>query len=179
MQYLCRKRSKKATRNLQDLSAYLMSNTDFERLIIGGDWNITLQWIDKSGGTSWKSTTARDKLLTMINEFALVDIFRERNQYKKKSYRYESNALKLSSWIDSFLIARHLAKWFERVESKASNAPDHRALRLTISIAQVSRGPGLWKFNNPPCGRWKVSRFNTRKLYCHQWKEHGSKGQTS
>ena len=28
---------------LHDLSAYLMSNTDTERLIVGGDWNITLQ----------------------------------------------------------------------------------------------------------------------------------------
>ena len=32
---------------LQDLSAFLMSNTDTERLIVGGDWNITLQSIDK------------------------------------------------------------------------------------------------------------------------------------
>ena len=132
---------------LHDFSAYLMSNTDTERLIVGGDWNITLQSIDKKGGTSWKSTTAREKLLTMMNEFALVDIFRERNQHKK-SYTYESKALKLSSRIDFFLVARHLTKWVERVETKVSNAPDHRAVRLTLLIAQVSRGPGMWKFNN-------------------------------
>ena len=54
---------KKQQEFLHDLSAYLMSNTDTERLIVGGDWNITLQSIDKKGGTSWKSTTARDKLL--------------------------------------------------------------------------------------------------------------------
>ena len=52
--------------------------------------------------------------------------------------------------MDLFLISRHLAKWVERVETKASNAPDHRAVRLTKSIAQVSRGPGLWRFNNSP-----------------------------
>ena len=82
-----------------------------------------------------------------MNEFALVDIFRERNQHKK-SYNYESKALKLSSRIDFFLVARHLTKWVERVETKVSNAPDHRAVRLTLLIAQVSRGPGIWKFNN-------------------------------
>ena len=54
---------------LHDLSAYLMSNTDTERLIVGGDWNITLQSIYKKGGTSWKSTNAREKLLAMMNEF--------------------------------------------------------------------------------------------------------------
>ena len=34
------------------------------------------------------------------------------------------------------------------METKVSNAPDHRAVRLTLLIAQVSRGPGIWKFNN-------------------------------
>ena len=54
----------------------------------------------------------------------------------------------MSSRIDFFLVARHLTKWVERVETKVSNAPDHRAVRLTFLIAQVSRGPGIWKFNN-------------------------------
>ena len=62
---------------MHDLSVYLMSNTYTERLIVGGDWNITLQSIDEKGGTPWKSTTARDKLLAMMNEFAPVDIFSE------------------------------------------------------------------------------------------------------
>ena len=37
---------------LQHLSAHLMSNTDNERLIVGGNWKVTLQSIDKRGGTS-------------------------------------------------------------------------------------------------------------------------------
>ena len=76
---------------------------------------------------------ARDKLLTMMNEFALTDIFRERN-LQKISSTYESKALKLTSRIDLFLIAQHLTKWVERVElQKVSNPPDHpRAVRLTI-----------------------------------------------
>jgi len=36
----------------------------------------------------------------------------------------------------------------ERVETKAPNAPDHRAVRRTILIARASRGSGLWQFNN-------------------------------
>ena len=31
---------------LHDLSTYLMSNTDVDSVIVGGDWNITLQAID-------------------------------------------------------------------------------------------------------------------------------------
>lgn len=112
---------------LQDLSAYLMSNTDTERLIVGGDWNITLQPIDKRGGTPRKSTITRDKLLTMMKEFALVDIFRERKQHKTNS-TYESKALKMSSRIDFFSIARHLTTRVAQVETKVSNAPDGRAI---------------------------------------------------
>ena len=110
-----------------------MSNTNTERLTVGSDWNITLQSIDKKGGTLWKPTgTARDKLLTMMNESALTDIFRERN-LQKISSTYESKVLKLTSRIDLSLIAQHLTKWVERVElQKVSNSPDHRAVRLTI-----------------------------------------------
>ena len=86
---------------LQDLSAYLMSNTDTERLIVGGDWNITLQPFDKRGGTPRKPTIARDKRLTMMKEFTLVDIFRERKQHKSNS-TYESKALKLISGYTFF-----------------------------------------------------------------------------
>ena len=54
----------------------------------------------------------------------------------------------MCSRIDLFLIAGHLSKWIERVETKSSNALDHRAVRLNSLIAQLSQGPGLWKVNN-------------------------------
>ena len=81
---------------LHNLNTYLMSNTDIENVIVSGDLNITLRAIDKTGGTFWKPTIARNKRITLMNEFALVDIFREQNPLKK-SYRYESKALKLCS----------------------------------------------------------------------------------
>ena len=101
---------------LHDLNTYLMSNTDIESVIVGGDWNITLQAIDKTGGTFWKPTIARDKLIMLMNEFALVNIFRERNPHKK-SYTYESKALKLCSRNNFFLIAQHLTQWVEQIDT--------------------------------------------------------------
>ena len=35
---------------IHNLSTYLMANTDIENLLIGGDWNVSLQAIDKKGG---------------------------------------------------------------------------------------------------------------------------------
>ena len=42
---------------LHILNEYLMSNTDTSNLIIGGDWNVTLQSLDKRGGVPWKAST--------------------------------------------------------------------------------------------------------------------------
>jgi len=71
-----------------------MSNADIKNLIIGGDWNVSLHAIDKKGGNPRKPTVSRDLLMTMMREFDLVDVFREKYP-KNKSYTYESKALKL------------------------------------------------------------------------------------
>ena len=132
---------------LHNLSTFLMSNTDIENLLIGGDWNVSLQAIDKKGGSPWKPTASRDQLVTMMKEFDLVDAFRTKYP-NKKSYTYESKALKLYSRIDFFLLPQHQIHWVEQIESLVSNAPDHRAVKLKFKCPNNRRGPGLWKFNN-------------------------------
>ena len=122
-----------------------MSNTDIENLLIGGDWNISLQAIDKKGGCPWKLTASREQLLTMMKEFDLVDVFRAKNP-NKKSYTYESKALKLCSRLDIFLLPQHLINSVEQIETVVSNAPDHRVVKLKFKCPNNRRGPRLWKF---------------------------------
>ena len=132
---------------LHNLNEYLMYNTNIENLIIGGDWNVTLQSLDKKGGTPWKASAYRDSLISMMEELELIDVFRK--QYSSKlCFSYESKALKVSSRIDFFLVARPLTNWVLNIETKASNAPDHKAIKLTLKLLEEKRGPGLWKFNN-------------------------------
>ena len=90
-----------------------MSNTDVNNLLIGGDWNISLHTIDKKGRNPWKPTVSRDLLMTMMKEFDLVDVYKEKNR-KNKSYTYESKALKLCSHIDFFVIPKHQISWSNR-----------------------------------------------------------------
>ena len=59
---------------LHNLNEYLMSNTDTSNLIIGVDWNVTLQSLDKRGGAPWKASTYRNKLISMMEELEF-DIF--------------------------------------------------------------------------------------------------------
>ena len=71
-----------------------MSNTDTSNLIIG---------------ISWKASTYRKKLIPMMEELELIDIFRK--QYPQKlSFSYESKTLKFCSRIDFFLVARSFSK---------------------------------------------------------------------
>ena len=85
--------------------------------------------------------------MTMMKEFDLVDVYREKNP-TNKSYTYESKALKLCSRIDFFLIPQHQISWVEQIETVVSNAPDHKAVKLKLNGSNNKRGPGLWKFNN-------------------------------
>ena len=67
---------------LHNLNEYLMSNTDTSNLTIGGDWNVTLQSLDKRGDVQWKSSTYRNKLISMMEELELINIFRKQHPQK-------------------------------------------------------------------------------------------------
>lgn len=132
---------------LLTLNRYLVSHTDVSNLIIGGDWNVTLQAIDKKGGIPWRQTVYRDKLVSMMEDIGLIDIFRKLNP-TEKSFSYLSKALKVSSRIDFFLVSKPIINWTIKANTKISNAPDHKAVKLDLKILSEKRGPGLWKFNN-------------------------------
>ena len=83
---------------IQSLNEILLSKVEIDNVIIGGDWNVTLERIDKKGGAQWKPSPYRDKLLLMMEELNLSDVFRKKNP-SKKGYTYESKYLKVQSRI--------------------------------------------------------------------------------
>ena len=132
---------------LQILNEFMTSNVNITQLIIGGDWNATLECIDKRGGTRWKPTDYRNGIISMMEELDLIDIFRKLKPHIK-SFSYESKFLKVKSRLDYFLIAKHLTQHVHNVETKTATTPDHKAIKLSLKLSQVIRGPGLWKFNH-------------------------------
>ena len=130
------------------LSEQLISNTDTSKVVISGDWNTTLNPIDKRGGQPWKATNYRNSLMNLMEELNLIDIYRQINP-TKKYFTYESKPLNLKSRIDFFLISRPLSCCVKNTEIRTSIAPDHKSTFLNIEIKnEFARGPGLWKFNN-------------------------------
>ena len=65
------------------LSERLISNTDTSKVVISGDWNTTLNPIDKRGGQPWKATSYRNSLINLMEELNLIDIYRQINPTKK------------------------------------------------------------------------------------------------
>ena len=52
----------------QTFKESLMSKSSLSNLIIGGDWNATLQTIDKKGGIQWKLTAHHRQIILMMKE---------------------------------------------------------------------------------------------------------------
>ena len=79
---------------IRTVSEQLMSNTNTSNVIIAGDWNTTLNPIDKHGGQPWKDTNYRNSLVNLMDELNLIDIYRQIHP-TTKSFSYESKPLNL------------------------------------------------------------------------------------
>ena len=82
-----------------------MSKTDTSKVIISGDWNITLNRIDKLSGLPWEATSGRNTLIDHMEELNLTEIYRNLNS---KSFNYVSKLLNLKLRIDYFLFHTRL-----------------------------------------------------------------------
>lgn len=133
---------------IQNLATNVVSKTNTSKAIITGDWNTTLQSIDKKGGRQWHETSYRNSVLSFMDELGLFDTFRTLHP-RKKAFTYNSKALKLKSRIDFFLTSHRLEVNIKKAEIRSSIAPDHNATFLSLEINDAfKRGPGTWKFNN-------------------------------
>ena len=72
------------------LSEKLVSKTDTTKLIISGDWNATLNNIDKWGGLSWKETTYRNSIIDLMEELDLLDIYRRTQNHLRAKLKIQS-----------------------------------------------------------------------------------------
>ena len=133
---------------IQELNNCIVDKSEMTNIIIGGDWTCALTKKDKKGGAFWKPTPFRNLLLTTMETFDLIDIYRARHP-NLQLFSYESKSLQVKSRIDFFLVAKSLVKYVSKVGITVSIAPDHKATYFDLSLpVKVPRGSGFWKFNN-------------------------------
>ena len=133
-----------------------------EFVILGGDFNLCLKQIDKQGGRGRLKETAIVEVDRLMERFKLLDIFRVRNP-DTTGFTYEKlRPSILRERLDYFLISSKLQDYV--VESKVykNTISDHDLVSLHIKGHDIiTRGPGLYKFNNSTC-------LNLRSCTCFQ-----------
>ena len=114
---------------LNNLVTLIMSKVYIKSLIIGGDWNATLNKIDKQGLRKWAPSSYRDNIISAMNELDMIDIMRDLHP-KKKMFTYESKQYKSKSRLDFFLISNKLKQCVSKTSIRIPVRSDHKAVGL-------------------------------------------------
>ncbi len=133
------------------LNTFRFNMLDFlgENILIGGDFNITLNpSIDKSGGRKEGPSKYRDSLIEFIEELGLNDAWRTKNP-GVKHYTWSSGDGSIKSRLDFWLISEFMCNNIKSSKILPLVKSDHRACLINIQGDLFQkRGPGFWKFNS-------------------------------
>ncbi|MCW4346095.1 MAG: reverse transcriptase domain-containing protein, partial [Candidatus Thiodiazotropha endolucinida] len=130
------------------LERYLIDNYE-KTFIIGGDFNSVLDIkMDKKNGRQDTNKLCRQKLISIIEQFDLIDIWREKHPDLRQYTWHSSSKPPIFSRLDYFLISNNLFNVVVSCEHKISYKSDHSIVTLQIDIKNCDRGPGYFKLNN-------------------------------
>ena len=119
-------------------------------ILWGGDFNSFFDIkFDSDGGSPHLKEKSIFKLIIMMSQFDLCDIFRVRHPNEKRFTWRQKNPFKQRR-LDHFFISDNLQDLVEYVNIIPSVQSDHSALKLnTLSLlSERERGQSHWKFNN-------------------------------
>ena len=125
---------------------HVKENTQF---IWSGDFNVVFDTVlDADGGSPNLKLKSVSKLLSIMSENDLCDIYRVRNPdtvcftwRRKTPFKHRK--------LDLFLISDSLQENIELVDIIPSVQSDHSVVKIKLcSSKENARGPSHWKFNN-------------------------------
>lgn len=124
------------------------NNHEFEEIIMGGDWNTTMNFIQDKKGAHDNHVKKRGIIMQYMEHFSLVDIWRDLhpNIFQFTFQRLEPKPV--FSRLDYFLISQGLTPSVLRAEIIPKFLSDHGMVILDLKLEEGIRGPGYWKFNN-------------------------------
>ena len=120
-------------------------------IIINGDWNLLLNpQIDGLNYKHINNPNARNKVLKMITELNLYDVWREEN-LEKRVYTWKKRIAKgvyQMGRLDFFLVSESLVHFVRDENIVAGFRSDHSATSLSLVFENVPKSKSYWKFNN-------------------------------
>jgi len=119
------------------------------QLVIGGDFNLVLNPdLDKKGGLLNTKIRARERLIELIEEFNLIDVWRVMNPDKKR-FTWRQKMPQIHCRLDYFLISDTLQDNTHEVDILPAFKSDHSSIIINLrKTEQELKGKGYWKFNN-------------------------------
>ena len=119
------------------------------RFLWGGDFNTIFDIsLDADGGSPQLYIKSVAKVLSMMSENDLCDIFRIRNPDSRR-FTWRRKAPFLQRRLDCCLVSDRLQESIETIDIIPSIASDHSAIILKLRPTYVgNRGRSYWKFNS-------------------------------
>ncbi|CAM2104262.1 unnamed protein product [Caretta caretta] len=132
----------------QQASAFLSTLDPHECLVLGGDFNITLEEWDRSG--TKLSPAAADVLWEIVEHHSLVDVWCDHHPDDISMFTFVrvEDHQSCHSQLDRIYLSRfHLSRAHS---SSIRPAPfsDHHLATVTASLCTERPGPAYWHFNN-------------------------------
>ncbi|CAM2119993.1 unnamed protein product [Caretta caretta] len=132
----------------QQVSDFLGTLDSHECLVLGGDFNTTLEERDRSGAEP--SPAAANMLQGIVDHHSLVDVWRDHHPDDTSTFTFVRVEAHRShhSRLDRIYLSRfHLS---QAHSSAIRPAPfsDHHLVTVTVSLRAERPGPAYWHFNN-------------------------------
>ena len=122
------------------------TTTDYN--IICGDFNLVLNPdMDTHNYNAINNPRARQKVLTIMKNYDLCDVFRELHQNKKRFTWRRRNPVKQAR-LDFFLVSTSILDIVKNCDINISYRSDHSTIELQLLLNNFIQGKGIWKFNN-------------------------------
>ena len=116
--------------------------------IFVGDWNVALDPnIDTKNYQNDNNPNARRTIKDKMEQYNLVDIFRELNPDEKTFSWHQFNQNKHAR-LDYFLVSSSLLPYIQNTSIIPGICSDHSPIVLDVDFSKFMRGRGFWKFNN-------------------------------
>ena len=118
------------------------------QIIWGGNFNVIFDTnLDADEGNPQLKLNSVSKLLNMMAENDMCDIYRVRHPFSKRYTWRQKTPLKQRR-LDYFLISDQLQEQIKTIEIIPAVQSDHSTLIVEIgSIIQEAKGQSYWKFN--------------------------------
>jgi hypothetical protein len=116
-------------------------------IIMAGDWNVPFSYeLDTANYLQKNYKNAQSKLLDIIEELDLNDIWRSKNPERKRYTWFGPNHKR--SRLDYFLISDDPEPLVKHVDMLVKYKSDHTPISLSVLFNNQPRGRGTWTFNN-------------------------------